>query len=226
MEITYKKKLGRLYFKESKKMIYNQDDSPFLRFTLNGDLIANNGIISESSYSFDRYIFSTGELDIHENDIVLGGRRAAIVRYNSLWGARFCVVDKESGQEYYSNYADFPNITKVLGNVHQNPELLDLIKSNPQPLPEEDKVDFIDFSLPENDTLDMDHMTEHLIKQEVGMFLHIGKPITQDDVDFISKRRGFNANQKNFMISILKMNELGKSLEFDTTHESIRRNNV
>ncbi len=224
MEIINKKNLGRLYFKGAKRLVY--DLGPY-KICLNGDLVYDgsiNTLIDKDHYIFDRYIFSLEDgTDIYENDIVLGGRCAAIVRYDNLYGARFSYTRKNEQQEYYANYADFPTITKVLGNAHQNPEVLALTKCNPQPFPEEKKVDFIDFSLPENDTLEMDYMTEHLIKQEISMFLKIGKVITQDDVDWISRRRGFNVNQKNFLIRILRMDELGKSLEFDTTHESIRR---
>jgi hypothetical protein len=120
---------------------------------------------------------------------------------------------------------DFPSITKILGNNHQSPELMETIKHNPQPYPEEKKVEFINFSLPENENMDfkVDGFTAMLIEQEIGMYHSLGKDIEQDDFDWLCQRRGFNVNEKNFLAKVMRKHPIGKNLEFDTTHESIKQ---
>lgn len=203
------------------------------------------------------YEGESDRIDIYENDIVLAGRCAALVcmsrdgdvtykyrtkedieNYEKQWndaankplGPDECIEEYDPTSTWHNcRQGDFLNIKKVLGNKHENPEMLELISENPQPFPEENKVEFIDFSLSESDKIKMidvvrDELYMDLIRQELESYLSMGLEIDPAEFEVLCKRRGFNVNEKNFMIKALKysINKIGDQLEYDTTHESIK----
>jgi hypothetical protein len=166
----------------------------------------------------------TGEqVDVYENDIIKLGYYTGIV-VNATTFEYYKDGIQQTMNLFYKG--DLPCFMGVIGNAHELPDYMELISVQEEK--QWKKVDFIDWT-----NVNISHITDfdaigytidsafksHMIKQELEMFGSLGRQVTLEELLFISNRRGFNINDINFIIKLLKREGL-TDIEYITEHPS------
>lgn len=124
--------LLRIYIKPTNTIITenSKDISAFLSLNCK-TLLLEGTEVHQHDFEVDKFAFTERKVNhLYENDIVRGstrtGKKTAIIQ--DLDGyMTFCFKYKDEVQGY--NDRDF-YVEEVLGNIHQNPELMELVLNN------------------------------------------------------------------------------------------------